>query len=103
LIGEITARRDKKIDTSFQYSKFWAGFINLFCFFIEEGLSRNQVKEELENIKSNIMKLQNLDNYNNPLFAPKNIHIPDAKYSPTKVCNFLNKNRREPYSIQSIK
>ncbi|MDJ0569972.1 MAG: DGQHR domain-containing protein [Pleurocapsa sp. MO_192.B19] len=92
-----------KINTSFQYSKFWAGFINLLCLFVEEGLSWTQIKQELENMKSNLMKLQKVECYNQPLFDPQSNHIPDAKYSPTKVCKFLNENRKEPYSIQNIK
>ncbi|MBW4535483.1 MAG: DGQHR domain-containing protein [Pleurocapsa minor HA4230-MV1] len=93
---------NKKINTSFQYSKFWAGFINLLYIFIEEGFSWNQLKTELKNIKHNLIKLQNIDDYNQPLFDPKNYQIPDAKYSPTKVCTFLNKNRQKPYSVQDI-
>jgi DGQHR domain-containing protein len=93
---------NKKINTSFQYSKFWAGFINLLCIFIEEGFSWTQLKEELKTIKHNLMKLQEINNYNQPLFDPQNNQIPDAKYSPTKVCTFLNKNRQKPCSVQDI-
>ena len=91
------------INTSFQYSRFWAGFINLLCIFIEEGCSLEQIKQELEAIKSNIMELHKINQYSQPLFNPQSYHIPDAKYSPTKVCDFLNKNRQQPYSIQNIK
>lgn len=89
--------------SSFQYSKFWAGFINLFCVFIEEGLTWVQIKEQLKAIKLNLMKLQGIEEYNKPLFKSQNVHIPDAKYSPSKVSRFLNENRQRPCSIQNIK
>ena len=73
------------------------------CIFIEEGLSWTQIKQELENMKSNLMELQNVTLYEQPLFNPQSNHIPDAKYSPTKVSTFLNKNRQKAYSIQNIK
>lgn len=50
-----------------------------------------------------IMELQNLNSYNSPLFNYQNINIPDAKYSPAKVYDFLNKNRQKAFSIQNIK
>ena len=94
----------KTIDkSSFQYSKFWAGLVNLLCVFIEEGLPWNRLKEELQAIKLNLMELQEMKEYNQPLFDVQNIHIPDAKYSPTKICKFLNENRYKAYSIQNIK
>lgn len=94
---------NKKVKTSFQYSKFWAGFINLLCIFLEKGFSWIQIKEELKAIKTHLMKLQVIEDYNQPLFDPNNNHIPDAKYSPTKVCKFLNENRKQACSIQNIR
>ncbi|MEM7717480.1 MAG: DGQHR domain-containing protein, partial [Cyanobacteria bacterium P01_A01_bin.68] len=90
-------------ESSFQYSKFWAGLINLLYVFIEDGLSWNQIKKEFEAIKCNLMKLQKIEEYNQPLFDSQNPHIPDAKYSPTKVCKFLNENRSKAHPIQNIK
>ena len=92
----------KTVNSSFIYSKFWAGFINLLCIFIEEGLGWTQIKKELNNIKFNLMNLQSIEDYDRPLFNPQNNHIPDAKYSPKKVCTFLNENRKNPMSIQNI-
>ncbi|MGL4759627.1 MAG: DGQHR domain-containing protein [Patescibacteria group bacterium] len=92
----------KTVNSSFVYSKFWSGFINLLCIFIEEGLSWTQVKQELETIKSNLMQLQNINQYSQPLFNPQSNNIPDAKYSPTKVGTFLDKNRKNSVSIQDI-
>ena len=89
--------------SSFQYSKFWAGLINLLCIFIEEGLSWNEIKKEFENIKSNLMKLQEIEEYNSPLLSSQSRYIPDAKYSPAKICDFLNENRSKVHSIQNIK
>ena len=43
-----------------------------------------------------------MNNYDRPLFNSQNAHIPDAKYSPTKVSKFLNENRSKAYSIQNI-
>jgi DGQHR domain-containing protein len=93
----------KTVNSSFLYSKFWAGFINLLYIFMEENLGWTQIQTELNNIKSNILQLQEIHQYNKPLFDPKDSNIPDAKYSPTKICIFLNKNRQEHYSIQNIK
>ena len=93
---------NKISESSFQYSKFWAGLVNLLYIFIEEGLSWNQIKKELQAIKSNLMELREMKEYNKPLFDVQNIHIPDAKYSPTKISKFLNKNRSEVHSIQNI-
>ena len=42
---------NKKVNTSFQYSKFWAGFINLLCIFIEESFSWTQLKEQDKRFK----------------------------------------------------
>ncbi len=93
----------KTINSSFIYSKFWAGFINLLYIFLEEGFSWMQVKKELKNIQSNLIELQGINYDSQPLFNPQNTHIPDAKYSPTKVCKFLNENRQKAYSIQNTK
>ena len=71
--------------------------------FVEEGLSWEKIKEELKAIKLNLMKLQEIEKYNQPLFNSQDIHIPDAKYSPPKICNFLNENRSQAHSIQNIK
>lgn len=89
--------------SSFQYSKFWAGLINLLYIFIEDGLSWNKIKEEFEAIKCNLMKLKEIEEYNQPLFNSQDLHIPDAKYSPTKICKFLNENRSKAHSIQNVK
>lgn len=89
--------------SSFQYSKFWAGLINLLYIFIEDGLSWKKIKGELKEIKLNLMKLQEIEEYNKPLFNSQNPHIPDAKYSPTKICKFLNENRSKAHSIQNVK
>ena len=97
-------RLDNKNDikSSFRYSKFWAGFINLLYSFIEEGLDWSQIKEELKKIQSNLMKLRQIDRYENPLFDFQDSNIPNSSHSPTKVCKFLNSNRQKPSSIQDI-
>ncbi|MGD1712221.1 DGQHR domain-containing protein [Dapis sp. BLCC M172] len=88
--------------TSFRYSKFWCGWINLLIIFIEEGLDWDKIKQELNNIKSNVMNLLAITQYNQPLFQSKNPKIPDSSSSPKKVGEFLNKNRTEPCSIQDV-
>lgn len=94
--------KKKKNESSFVYSKFWAGFVNLLGIFLEDGLDWNRVRNELNKIKDNVMKLRHIDEYREPLFDSKDPQIPDAKYSPTKTCEFLNKNRKEPTSIQNL-
>ncbi len=93
----------KEIQCSFYYSKFWAGFVNLLIIFLEEGLDWEQVRTELRNIQDNVMKLRQIEEYKDILFYSRAPEIPDASSSPTKTCTFLNKNRKVPTSIQSIK
>lgn len=97
----------KEIKSSFAYSKFWAGFVDLLNVFIEEGLNWNQVRDELKKIKSNVVQLRELDisqsdKYTDPLFFAKDPKIPDASSSPKKTCTFLNKNRQKPMSVQNL-
>ena len=89
-------------NTSFIYSKFWGGWINLLIIFIEEGLDWKQIRQELNKIKDNVMILLQITEYNKPLFQRDNSKIPDASSSPIKVRDFLNKNRTESCSIQNI-
>ncbi|MDY7003969.1 MAG: DGQHR domain-containing protein [Cyanobacteriota bacterium] len=89
-------------NTSFIYSKFWCGWINLLIIFIEEGLDWEQIRKELSNIRSNVMNLLAITEYDRPLFQSKNPKIPDSTSSPKKVGEFLNKNRTEPCSIQDV-
>lgn len=89
-------------NTSFTYSKFWGGWINLLIIFIEEGLDWEQIREELNNIKKNVMALLQITEYNKPLFQPDNPKIPDASSSPIKIRDFLNQNRTESCSIENI-
>lgn len=88
--------------TSFLLSKFWGGWVNLLNVFLEEDLDWESVKNELMKIKNNIMKLREMENYNDILFKPDEPVIPDSSHSPTKVCKFLNQNRQKPVSIQEI-
>lgn len=97
----------KEIKSSFAYSKFWAGFVDLLSIFIEEGLNWNQVRDELTKIKSNVMQLREVDisqsdKFTDPLFFAKDPKIPDASSSPKKTCTFLNKNRQKPMSVQNL-
>lgn len=89
--------------TSFLLAKFWSGWINLLIVFLEEGSDWTIIKDELYKIKNNIIRLREIDNYEAPLFKPDDENIPDSSHSPTKVCKFLNQNRKEPTSIQDIK
>lgn len=100
-------KKDKPIrknepPTSFLLSKFWGGWVNLLIIFIEEGLDWSSIQNELKQIKDNVMKLRQVDNYNTLLFQPDDPRIPDSSHSPRKVCQFLNKNRQNATSIQDI-
>jgi len=95
------------IKSSFIYSKFWAGFVDLLSIFIEEGLNWSQVRDELNKIKSNIVQLRELnisqmDKYTEPLFSAIDPRIPNATSSPKKTCTFLNENRKKPLSVQNL-
>lgn len=93
----------KEIKCSFYYSKFWAGFVNLLIVFIEEGLDWNEVRNELKNIKDNVMKLRDVEQYTEILFYAEDSRIPDSSSSPKKTGDFLKENRQKPTSIQLIK
>lgn len=88
--------------TSFLLSKFWGGWVNLLNIFLEENLDWESVENELNKIKINIMKLRQMENYNDILFKKDELVIPDSSHSPKKVCEFLNQNRQQPVSIQDI-
>ena len=88
--------------TSFLLAKFWSGWINLLIIFLEEGLDWNSLINELNKIKHHVMELCKVESYNTSLFKPDD-RIPNSSHSPTKVCKFLNQNRKEPTSIQDIK
>ncbi|MDJ0557273.1 MAG: DGQHR domain-containing protein [Microcoleaceae cyanobacterium MO_207.B10] len=47
---ELKSKKEAK-NTSFIYSKFWCGWINLLIIFIEEGLDWEEIRQELNNIK----------------------------------------------------
>ncbi|MDE5102073.1 MAG: DGQHR domain-containing protein, partial [Trichodesmium sp. St19_bin2] len=96
--------RNKTRNTSFIYSKFWGGWINLLIIFIEEGLDWEETRQELNNIKKNVMALLEITEaaYNESLFQRDHPKIPDSNYSPTKIRDFLNKNRKESCSIQDV-
>ncbi|MBD2570755.1 hypothetical protein [Anabaena lutea] len=95
-----TSRNEPK--TSFLLSKFWGGWVNLLNVFLEEDLDWKSVENELNKIKSNIMELRQMENYNDIIFKPDELVIPDSSHSPTKVGKFLNQNRQQPVSIQDI-
>jgi DGQHR domain-containing protein len=88
--------------TSFLLSKFWGGWVNLLDIFLQEGLDWDSIKNELNKIKTNIMKLRQMEIYNDILFKPDEPVIPDSSHSPTKVGKFLNQNRQQPVSIQEL-
>lgn len=96
--------RNKTRNTSFIYSKFWGGWINLLIIFIEEGLDWEEIRQELNNIKKNVMALLEITEaaYNESLFQRDHPKIPDASSSPIKIRDFLNKNRKESCSIQDV-
>ncbi len=98
---DLKSKNEAK-NTSFRYSKFWCGWINLLIIFIEEGLKWEEIIQELNNIKENVMNLLEITKYNQPLFQPDNPKIPDSSSSPKKVGEFLNKNRTESCSIQDV-
>lgn len=94
-------------NSSFIYSKFWAGFVDLLSIFIEEGLDWNQLRDELKKVKSNVTQLRELDTSQidkatDPLFYSKDSKIPDASSSPKKTCTFLNENRKKSISVQNL-
>jgi hypothetical protein len=75
----------------------------LLIYFIEEGLEWQEIKEQLERVRNNVIKLREINEYNEPLFKPEHPKIPDATSSAKRTGEFLNRNRQTPTSIQDIR
>jgi DGQHR domain-containing protein len=95
-------KRGHQRNTSLEYSKMIAGFVKLLWKFISEGLSWEEIKTELTNIRDNIMRLIGIRDYSSELLDPGNPQLPDAQDSAANDFRFLNTNRRAPTSIQDI-
>jgi DGQHR domain-containing protein len=94
--------RDNTNGSSLEFTKFFSAFIRLFRQFIEEGLDWDQVKRELNSIRTNLMLLRNITTYNSILFDPNDKNIPNASPSVSHDFRFLNNNRVQPTSILTI-
>ena len=90
-------------NTSMEFAKMVAGFVKLLKQFIWEGCDWPEVQEELEKIRTNVLDLRGMREYNSILFDPSDPKIPDAKRSVNDNFQFLNLNREKPTSIQDIR
>lgn len=89
-------------NSSFEYAKFFASWVKLLSIFISEGLNWQSIETELIKIKSNVLLLIRMNNYDSVLFDPSNPDIPDYRPSTADDYRFLNENRTNPTSIQEI-
>ncbi len=94
--------RGKIKHSSLEYTKMIAGLVKLLGQFITDGLDWQAVRAELEHIRTNVMHLRGMKEYEAVLFDPAHEHIPDAQPSAIDDYRFLNSNRERPTSIQEI-
>jgi len=94
-------RREEK-GSSLEYAKMIAAFVKLLWKFISEGCDWREVQKELEKIKTNVMALQGIQEYSNPIFQPSHEDIPGSEPRMGEDYKFLNLNRVEPVSIKDI-
>jgi DGQHR domain-containing protein len=94
--------RGKTKNSSLEFAKIIAGFVQLLSTFISEGLDWGEVESELTKIRSNVMKLRRITNYDAVLFDPNHRHIANATPSASNDYHFLNYNRKRPTSIEKI-
>lgn len=89
--------------SSFQYAKMIAGLVMLLRDFIREGLDWASVRVELEAIKTNLLLLRNLENYDRLLLDPAEPSMPDSGPTASDDYRFLRLNRTAPTSIQEVR
>lgn len=95
-------KRGQTRGSSLEYAKMIAGFVKLLWQFICEGLDWDAVQSELDNIRTNIMALRDMQEYDVILFDPDKPEIPGAEPSAPDDYRFLDRNRRRPTSIQEV-
>lgn len=90
-------------NTSLKFAKMISAFIKLLWKdFLQEGLTWNDVRIELEQIRSNVMRLRNMGKYEEILFDPNHPDIPNADQRDYDHYHFLSENRKEPTSIRDV-
>ncbi len=94
--------RDDRKNSSLAYAKIIFAFIRLLRTFVSEGLDWIGVQEELETIRSNVLQVRNMDNYDDVLFDPENTDVPNAQFSATDNYRFLERNRSAPTKMENI-
>jgi len=94
--------RGQPKNSSLEYAKMIAGLVKLLGQFISEGLDWQAVQTELGNIRANVIKLRDMQEYNAVLFDPTHPDMPNAQPSATDDYRFLNSNRRCATSIHKV-
>lgn len=96
-------KRRHENESSLRFAKMISGFVKLLWKdFISGGYDWDDVREELESIKANIMQLRNMQDCDDILFDPNDPHIPDSDPRDNDNYRFLSQNRHQPVSIQTI-
>jgi DGQHR domain-containing protein len=88
--------------SSFYYAKFVAAWVRLLNYFIAQGFDWDEVSNQIEHIKINVMNLRGMEEYDEKLFFPIAEVIPDANISVSNDFKFLKANIESPTSIQLI-
>lgn len=94
--------RDERKNSSLAYAKIISAFVRLLRAFISEGMDWPGVQEELEKIRVNVLRVREMDTYDNVLFDPENTAVPNAQPSATNDYRFLYRNRSTPTSMENI-
>ena len=91
-----------KIKSSFRRAKFFAALIRMFDTMLTEGKNWNEVESALQSIKSNVLTVRSMAEYDSVLFTETvQENIPTWRDTITELHNFLSQNRFEPTKKQT--
>src|SRR5262249_3342564 len=93
-------QRGRDNQSALAFAKVIAGFVRLLQSFIAEGRTWAEVRAELEAIRTNVLKLRRLTEYDNLLFVTGSRRLPDAVVSVVDDYRFLEANRRRPTTME---
>ncbi len=96
-------KRGKENISSLKFAKMISGFVKLLWKdFIYNGVTWDEVQNELEKIRDNVLEVRNMKLYDEIIFDPSNQHIPNAIHRDYEHYRFLSENRQKPTSIQDV-
>ena len=93
---------DTKVKSSFRRAKFFAALIRIFDTMLTEGKNWNEVESALQSIKSNVLTVRSMAEYDSVLFTETvQENIPTWRDTITELHNFLSQNRFKPTKKQT--